>query len=100
MAKNWHDKLYRLSVVDVLGKGELPAGGAPAIDCKVEYAWKGKQKGFVELGRVTPPATASNVSSTAPPEIWARSERTAGWVKLPGNAEELLKECGKVAAGE
>lgn len=99
MAKNWHDKVSRLSVIDVLGKGELPVGGAPAIDCKVEYAWRGKSKGFLELGRVTPAQAASTMQPPAP-EVWARSERTAGWVKLPGNADELLKECGKIAAGE
>lgn len=99
MAKNWHDKLWRMMVVEVLGKGEKPTSGEPAVDCKVEYRWRGKQKGFIELGRVTPPAVASNAPAPAP-EIWARSERTAGWDKLPGTADDVLKECAKIAGGE
>jgi hypothetical protein len=87
-----------MMVTDVLGKGEAPAGGTPEIACKVEYTWKGKPKGFVELGRLTPPPVASNVS--APPagavEAWARSERTASWDKLPANADDVIKECSKV----
>ncbi len=101
MAKNWHDKVWRLMVTDVLGKGELPTSGTPEVACKVEYGWHGKQKGFVELGRLTPPPVASNVS--APPsavEPWARSERTASWDKLPANADDVIKECSKIAAGE
>jgi hypothetical protein len=38
----------------------------------------------------------------APPkaDLYARTEHTAGWVKLPASAEELFKEAEKVAAGE
>ena len=80
----------------------MPHGGTPEVACKVEYGWKGKPKGFLELGRTAPPAAvASNASAPpAPGEAWGRSERTASWDKLPGNAEELIKECSKVAAGE
>ena len=38
MAKNWHDKVWRMMVTEVLGKGELPSGGTPEVACKVEYA--------------------------------------------------------------
>jgi hypothetical protein len=88
-------------VTDVLGKGEQPTAGTPEVACKVEYGWGGKPKGFTELARVTPPPVASNVST--PPsatEAWARSEHTASWDKLPGNAEDVIKECSKIAAGE
>jgi hypothetical protein len=100
MAKNWHDKVWRTMVTEVLGKGEQPPGGTPEAACKIEYGWHGKPKGFVELAHVMAPPVASNV--TAPPvgEPWARSERTASWDKLPGNAEDLIKECSKIAAGE
>jgi hypothetical protein len=97
MAKNWHDKVWRMMVTDVLGKGEAPTGGTPEIACKVEYTWHGKPKGFVELGRITPPPVASNVP--APPgqvEAFARSERTASWDKLPATADDVIKECSKV----
>ena len=104
LAKNWHDKVWRMMVSEVLGKGELPPSGTPEVACKIEYKWHGKAKGFVELGRVTPAPVASNVSTPTPPaaqpEGWARSEHTAGWDKLPATAEEAIKECSKVAAGE
>ena len=89
MSKNWHDKLWRVTVAEVLGKGEMPANGTPDVVCRIEYGWKGKPKGFVELGHVAPPPVASNVP--APPtatEAWARSERTASWDKLPGSAKK------------
>jgi hypothetical protein len=99
MSKNWHDKVWRMMVTDALGKGEMPAAGTPQVGCKIEYAWHGKPKGFTELARTQPPAVASN-QAVGPGEQWARSERTASWDKLPGNADELIKECSKVAAGE
>ena len=101
MAKNWHDTIWRMMVTDVLGKGEQPTAGTPEVACKVEYDWRGKQKGFIELAHVTPAPVASNVSAPpGPTEAWARTERTASWDKLPGTAEDVIKECSKIAAGE
>jgi len=101
MAKNWHDKVWRIMVTDVLGKSEQPTSGTPEVACKVEYGWRGKPKGFVELAHITPPPVASNVSAPASAvEVWGRSERTASWDKLPGNADDMIKECSKIAAGE
>jgi hypothetical protein len=98
LAKNWHDKVWRMMVTDVLGKGEQPTTGTPEVACKVEYSWHGKPKGFVELGRIAPPPVASNVPAPAGAvEAWARSERTASWDKLPANADDVIKECSKVA---
>ncbi|MDB4971460.1 MAG: hypothetical protein JWN44_7149 [Myxococcales bacterium] len=99
MAKNWHDKLWRSMVTEVLGKGEAPERGTPEIGCKVEYTWRGKQKGFLEVGRLMPSQTLST-STTPMAETWARSEHTSGWVKMPGNADDVLKECTKIASGE
>ncbi len=106
MAKNWHDKVLKLLVSDVLGKGELPAHGEPQIALRIEYSARGKKRGFLEVGRVAgkppepPPATAASTPPPAPPkdEIFARSESSAGWVKIGGNAEDLLKEADKIAA--
>jgi hypothetical protein len=103
MAKNWHDKIQRTFVTDVLGKGEKPDGGDPAIVVKLEYFWKGKPKGFLEIGRVTPPAPANpppGATSSQPPApvLYGRTEHTAGWVKLPGSLEETVKEADKIAA--
>jgi len=110
MAKNWHDKLWRLYVTEVLGKGENPSAGLPHVLAKVEYFERGKQKGFIELGRLQPPTPPApepkpGEKPPAPPpappvEVWARSEHAAGWVKLPGNADDVLKEAEKIAAAE
>ncbi len=105
MAKNWHDRIWRFFVTDVLGKGENPAAGTHEISCKVSYSFRGKPRGFLEIGRVaaTAPAPASQSASSQPPpapvtEFWARSEHTASWNKLPTSADEITKECAKVAA--
>lgn len=107
MAKNWHDKLWRLYVTEVLGKGEKPAGGEPQTDLKIEYRSHGKTIGFVELGRGVAPQPVQNVSTPngKPPiapaaPIYARSEHTAGWVKLPPSADDLIKEADKIVSGE
>jgi len=85
--KNWHDRVWRLAPVEVLGKGEAPAGGEPTIKLRVDYLSKGKPKGFLELG------TAANG------DAYVRSEHTAGWMKVTGSASELIKEADKVVAG-
>jgi hypothetical protein len=103
-AKNWHDKLWRQFVTDVLGQGEKPAGGEPQVALRIEYRERGKDRGFIEIGRVTAPPKTDNVSAPTPPqpqtEAYARTEHTAGWVKLPPSAEDLLKEADKIASGE
>ncbi len=105
MAKNWHDKVWRLLVSDVLGKGETPAAGEPQIAARVDYTFHGRPRGFLELARVAgkAPEPAASASTPAPPpavpmEYYARSESTAGWVKLGGSNEELVKEAEKLAA--
>jgi hypothetical protein len=101
LAKNWHDKVWRLIVTEALGKDELPAGGAPQPALRIEYTLRGKTRGFLELGRVNAPAPANtSMPPAATVEIFGRSEHTAGWVKVPANAEDLLKEAEKVAAAE
>jgi hypothetical protein len=105
MVKNWHDKLWRTYVTDVLGKDEKPTGGAPAPALKVEYFEGGKSRGFIEIGKVAAPPPPAPLNTTPPPappaaEIFARSEHTAGWVKLPASADDVLKEADKIAATE
>jgi hypothetical protein len=97
LAKNWHDKLWRQLVSDVLGKGENPAGGVPTVAVRIDYREKGKTVGFIEVGRVTQAAPA-NTSAPPASEIYARTEHTAGWVKMGQNTEDLLKEADKVVA--
>ncbi|MSP59351.1 MAG: DUF4340 domain-containing protein [Myxococcales bacterium] len=98
LARNWHDKVWRMVVVDVLGKGEVPAAGAPSVAARIEYTLHGKSRGFVELGKTTVAVLPGAPGSGT--EVYLRTEHTAGWVKVPATAEEILKEAEKVAATE
>lgn len=85
LVKNWHDKIWgRLIVTEVLGKDELPGGKAPTVALRVDYAGKGKPKGFLEL------AIGDGNS------MWARSENTASWVAVHQGSDELLLEAKKL----
>ncbi len=101
LASNWSDKVWRLVPIELLGTGEQPAVGAPELVVRVEYAAKGKPKGWIELGR-TQAAAPSSMSSAEPPkpDVYARSEHSVGWIKLPMNADDVLKEADKVVAAE
>jgi hypothetical protein len=102
LAKNWHDKVFRLVVADVLGKGEVPKAGAPQIALRIDYSMHGRPKGFLEIGRIAAAPVESSTSSAPAPtpatEYYARSESSAGWVKLSGAPEQLLSEGAKIAA--
>ena len=103
MVKAWHEKLWRVLVSEVLGKGEVPKSGAPVLALRVDYQERGHDKGFVEFGRVQlAPVETTAATPASPPkpteEIYARSESTAGWVKISVAAEDLLKEAPKVVA--
>lgn len=90
-AKNWHDKVWnRMIVTDVLGKGETPPGGEPAVLIRVDYFQKGKPKGFVEIARSTGVAV----------NVFGRSENTAGWVALHTGVEEMALEAKKLVTGQ
>jgi hypothetical protein len=85
-AKNWHDKLWRMYVTEVLGKGEAPEKGNPEVMLRVDYTEKGKQKGHLEIAKLNAPAAVTPGTPTPPApvnEFYARSEHTAGWAKLP-----------------
>jgi hypothetical protein len=106
-AKNWHDKVFMMSAVDALGVGEKPAAGDPQVIVRIDYTAKGKPKGWIELGRLIAPPPPPNPKAppNAPPpgpvtESYARTEHTAGWVKLPAGTDEVLKEGETLAAKE
>jgi hypothetical protein len=82
-AKNWSDKLMRLFPIDILGRGETPVGGEPQVQLSVRYQKGGKPLGHLELGH----------QGT---DLYARTELTAGWVKLPANSDDVLHESAKV----
>jgi hypothetical protein len=98
MAKNWHDAVWRLFPSEILGRGEDPPGGKPAVALRVDY-YDGKTSiGFMELGRE---ASSSAVSEEAPPsgDIYARTEHSAGWLKVH-NGPQLLADAQKLLAGQ
>jgi hypothetical protein len=97
-AKNWHDKAFRLVVTEVLGQGEKPAAGEPQPILKLEYSDHGKPRGWLEIARAPVPVAPANTSMPEKNgDLYARSERSAGWMKLAGNAEDVIKEADKVA---
>jgi hypothetical protein len=100
MAKNWNDALWRLFPSELLGKGEEPSGGKVNVVLKVEYSDGKKSVGWIEIGRVD---TASGVTSedAAPPgELYARTEHTAGWSKIPAGGTVVSDAQKLIAAPE
>lgn len=84
-AKNWYDKLMRLSAVELLGRGEKPTAGEPSVTLRVRCFAHGRPLGFLELGKVGL-------------DVFGRTEHTAGWVRLPSTSEDLLHEAQKVVS--
>lgn len=85
VAKLWHDKVMsRLMVTEVLPRGEKPKAGEPTVALRVDYAARGKPKGWLELGN--DPAGG----------LWARTELTANWVGVHTTAEDVVKEAKKL----
>ena len=102
MAKNWHDKIWRTYAVEILGKDEKPEGELTPV-LKIDYLQKGKSRGYLEIVRgpgPPPPAAAAPTSQPPSTVLYARSEHTIGWVKLPLTVDEALKEADKIVAGE
>jgi hypothetical protein len=85
-AKNWHDELWRLTPTEVLGRDELPPSGTPSVLVRVDYERRGAAVGFLELGK-------------SGSDGYARSEHTAGWVKLGAQADSLVHDAERVASG-
>jgi hypothetical protein len=100
MAKNWQDQVWRLFPSEILGKGETPTGGAPAVALRVDYYDGKKPLGWIELAKVEPaPAGAASSSPPPAPEYYARTEHTAGWVKLNSGAQ-LVADAQKLIAAQ
>jgi len=96
MAKNWHDALWRTFPTDLLGKGEEPAGGKVNVLLRVDYLDGKSTVGWVEIGRV---AAANAVSEEATPtgDLYARTEHTASWVKIPSGGQ-IVPDAQKLIA--
>jgi hypothetical protein len=85
--KSWHDRVFATWPVEVLGKDEVPAQGAPQVELRVEYSARGRRLGFIEIGKAEDVATTTEGTK---PTLFARSERTLGWFKLA--ADTLLAD--------
>jgi hypothetical protein len=82
----WADRVFRLTPVEVLGRGETPREGTPTVALRVEYRADRHPLGFIEIAR------AGN-------EWFARTEHTAGWVRLPPAAANLRELAEHLEAG-
>jgi hypothetical protein len=90
--KNWHDRIFNLFPTEVLGKDEVPPPAPPVVALRLEYRARGRNLGWVELARSGAPAASAVPGATTPHEVFARSEFTAGWIKLSTDAQNLLTE--------
>lgn len=95
MAKNWHDATWRAFPSEILGRGEEPATGKPSVVLRVDY-YDGKTSvGYMELAR---PESPGGLSEEAPSgDVYARTEHTAGWLKLATGAQ-LVSDAQKLIA--
>jgi len=91
-ARNWHDKILHLVVTEVLGKGEVPSAGEPKVAIRVDYSRRAKPVGWIEVSQ--PQKSPAGPAA----DMFARTEHTAGWVKVHAVGEDLLKEGKKIAS--
>jgi hypothetical protein len=85
--RNWHDRIWRVASLDVLGKGEEPPGSPLQDVFRVEYRKGGKDIGFFQAAK-----SSQGV-------YYARTEQSAGWIRLPPAFDTLATEAVKVASG-
>ena len=97
MAKNWHDMLWRSFPMEVLGKGEVPKEGAPTPVARVEYFDGKKSIGYIELAKTPENSVQQTDQAGNRTTMYARTERTAGWVKLHVNGS-LTADAEKIVA--
>jgi hypothetical protein len=88
--KNWHDKVFALFPTEVLGQGEVPAAGQPVVAVRLDYSSRGRHLGFIELARGA--TSAVSTTAAAKPDIYARSEYSLGWTRLPPDSVSLVTE--------
>jgi hypothetical protein len=85
--RNWHDRIWRVASLDVLGKGEEPPGSPLEDVFRVEYRKGGKDIGFFQVTKSTQGV------------YYARTELSAGWIRMPPPFQTLATEAVKVASG-
>jgi len=79
-AGNWHERVFALFPAEVLGKGEKPSAGEPQVVLHIDYYYRNKKTGWLDLASA--PGTGA----------FARSEFTAGWMTLSADAQSLISE--------
>jgi hypothetical protein len=99
LVKNWHDRLWNIVPLDVLGADEKPASGAPEVQVRVDYSFRGRPLGWIELARMTHAPANTSTAAPATVELYARTEYTAGWVRITAGIEDLYKEGVRIASG-
>jgi hypothetical protein len=99
MAKNWHDMLWRSFPMEVLGKGETPKDGAPVPFGRVEYFDGKKSLGWIELASAPGTSMQQTDSAGNRTTMFARTERTPGWVKLHVNGS-MTTDAEKIVAAQ
>jgi hypothetical protein len=95
MAKNWHDAVWRAFPSDILGRGEEPPGGKPTVVLRVDYFDGKTSVGYMELAREESSGGVSEEAASA--DVYARTEHTAGWLKLH-NGGQLIADAQKLLA--
>jgi hypothetical protein len=96
--KNWHDRIFSLAPSEVLGKDEKPTSGEPVPELKLTYTSRGRPLGWMQIGKPPADAVSTTPGASVSNEVYARTEFTAGWVKVSGDAQNLLTEGEKLAA--
>ncbi len=94
-ARTWHDRLWGLWPAEILGRDEIPREGAPVPRLRVDYFAQGKNLGWIELAAsAAPPESASGPAPKT--TVFARTEFTAGWVRLGGDAQPVIDDAAKL----
>ena len=80
------DRAWRLTPIEILGRGETPREGTPAVALRIDYTRERRPLGFLEVAR------AGN-------EWYARTEHTVGWTRLPAQSGMLREQAERLEAG-
>ncbi|WP_163778206.1 hypothetical protein [Myxococcus vastator] len=84
-ARNWHDRVWRMMPVDLLGRDEPLPGGEPRESFRVDYLRAGQPVGHVMVAK-------------GEGGFYARTEHTSGWARLHSGMEALAEEAARVTA--
>jgi hypothetical protein len=80
------ERAWRLTPIEVLGRGETPREGTPVVALRIEYTRERRPLGFLEVAR-------------AGSEWFGRTEHTVGWTRLPAQSGSLREQAERLEAG-